>query len=67
MERTSVPDSPPPVPPPTALATPETADPSSTLQQSPEHVPVSSMELSAVMDDVCVLSTTQGSLDERMA
>ena len=67
MERTSVPDSPPPVPPPTAPAAPETAGPSSTSQQSPKHVPVSSRELSAVMDAVCALATTQASLDERMA
>ena len=51
-------DSPPPVPPPTASAAPETAGPSSTSQQSPEHVPVSFRELSAVMDVVCALSTT---------
>ena len=67
MERTSIPDSPPPVPPPTAPAPPETAGPSSILQQSPEHVPVSSRELSAVMDTVYTLATTQASLDERMA
>ena len=66
VERTSVPDSPPPVPPPTAAA-PETAGPSSTSQQPPEHVFVSSRELSAVMDVVCTLATTQGSLDQRMA
>ena len=67
VERTLVPDSSPPVPPPTAPAPLETADPSSTSQQSPEHVPVSSRELSAVMDSVCALDTTQTSLDEWMA
>ena len=67
VERTSVPDSPPPVPPPTAPAAPETAVPSFTSQQSPEHVPVSSRELSAIMDVVCALSTTQASLDKRSA
>ena len=67
MERTSIPDSPPPVPPPTTPAALETVGPSSTSQQSLKHVPVSSRELSAVMDAVCVLSTTQASLDERMA
>ena len=67
VERTLVPDSPPPVPPPTAPAAPETAGPSSTSQQSPEHVPVSSRELSVAMDVVCALATTQASLDERMA
>ena len=67
MERTSVPDSSPPVPPPTAPAPPETAGPSSTSQQLPEHTPVSSRELSAVMDVVCTLATTQALLDEQMA
>ena len=67
VERTSVQDSPPPVTPPTAPAAPETDGPSSTTQQPPEHVPVSYRELSAVMDAVCALATTQASLDERMA
>ena len=66
VERTSVPDSSSPVPPPTA-PTLETAGSSSTSQQSPEHIHVSSRELSAVMDAVSALSTTQASLDERMA
>ena len=73
MERTSVPDISPPVPdispsvpPPTALAPPETADPSSTSQQSPEHIPVSSRELSVVMDAVRALATTNASLTKRM-
>ena len=67
VEKTSVPDSSPPVPPRTAPAPPETACPSPTSQQLPEHVPVSSRELSAVMDAVCVLATTHASLDEWMA
>ena len=67
VERTSLPDSSPPVPPPTAPAPPNTAGPSSTSQQSPEHTPVSSRELSAVMDAVCALATTQALLAERMA
>ena len=53
-------------PPPTAPSPPETAGPYSTSQQSPEHIPVSSMELSVVMVAVCALVTTQISLDERM-
>ena len=67
VERTSVPYSSPPVPPPTAPALPENAGPSSISQQSPEHIPVSSRELSAVKDVVCALATTQASLVERMA
>ena len=67
MERTLVPNSCPPVPPPTAPAPTDTIGPSYTSQQSPEHVHVSSRELAAVMDDVCTLATTQASLDERMA
>ena len=58
MERTSVPDSSPPIPPPAAPAPPEIAGPSSTSQQSPERIPVSSRELSTVMDDVSALATT---------
>ena len=67
VERTSVLDSSPPVPPLAALAPPETAGPSSTSQKSLEHIPVSSSELSAIMDAVYALATTQASLDERMA
>ena len=67
VERTSVPDSSPPVPPSTSPAPPETAGPSSTSQESPKHIPISSRELSAVMDAVCALATTQASLDKWMA
>ena len=67
VERTSVPDSPPPFPPPTTPAAPETAGPSSKSQESPEHVPVSSRELSSFMDVVCALATTQASLYKRVA
>ena len=58
VERTSVPDSSPPVPPPSALAPTDTAGPSYTSQLSPEHAPVSSRELAAVMDAVCTRATT---------
>ena len=69
VERSPVPDlSPPsPPPPPSAQAPADTADPSFTAQQSPEHIHISSMELVAVMDAVCALTTTQASLDQRMA
>ena len=67
VKRTPVPDSSPPVPPPTAPAPTDTAGPSYTSQQSPEHVHVSSRELAAVMDAVCILATTQASLNEQMA
>ena len=67
VERTSVPDSSPLHPPPIALTPPETAGPSSTSQQSLEHIPDSSRDLSAVMDAVSALATTQASLAERMA
>ena len=67
MERTSVSYLSPLVPPPTAPPPPETASPSSTSQQSLEDIPVSYRELSAVMDVVRALDTTQTSLDERMA
>ena len=55
VERTSVPDSFPPVPPPTASAPPETAGPSSTSQQPSEHIPITSRDLLAVMDAVTAL------------
>ena len=67
VERTPVPDSSPPVPPPTALAPTDIAGPSYIAQQSPEHIHVSSRELAAVMNAVCTLATTQASLDERIA
>ena len=69
MERSPVHDlSPPSPPPPPSAPTPaDTAGPSFTLQQSPEHVHVSSKELAAVMDVVCTLATTQASLDQRVA
>ena len=67
VERSPVPNSSPPSPPPTAPAPTDTADPSYTAQQSPEHIHVSSREFSAVMDDVCMLATTQASLDQRVA
>ena len=58
VERTPVPDSSPPSPPPTASAPTDAAGPSYTAQQSPEHIHVSSRELPAVMDAVCALATT---------
>ena len=67
VERTPVPHSSPPAPPPTAPAPTDTASPSYTSQQSPEHIHVSSRELNAVMDAVYALATTQASLDQRMA
>ena len=67
VERSPVPDSSPPSPPPTAPAPTDTAGPSYPTQQSPEHIHVSSRELAAVMDAVCVLATTQTSLDQRVA
>ena len=67
MERSPVPDSSPPSPPPTTPAPADTAGPSYTAQQSPEHVHVSSRELAVVMDAVCALATTQASLDQQLA
>ena len=62
VERTSVPDSSPPVPPPTAPAPLETAGLSSTSQQPSKHIPVTSRDLLAVMDAVRTLATTIASL-----
>ena len=66
MERSPVPDSSPPSPPPSALTPADTPGLSYTAQ-SPEHIHVSSRELAAVMDAVYALATTQASLDQRMA
>ena len=62
VERTSVPNLSPPVPPPTAPAPLETAGPSSTSQQPSEHIPVTSRDFLAVMDVVRTLATTTASL-----
>ena len=67
VERSPVLESSPPAPSPTAPAPTDTTDPSYTMQQSPDHVHVSSRELAAVKDVVCALATTQASLDQRMA
>ena len=69
VERSPVPNSSPPSPPPppSATALADTAVPSRTSQQSPEHIYVSSRELAAVMDVIFTLATTQASLDQRMA
>ena len=69
VERSPVPDLSPPSPPPlpSAPAPIDTAGPSYTAQQSPEHIHISSRELAAVMDAVCALATTQVSLDQWLA
>ena len=66
-EKTSVLDLSPPIPPPTTLASPETAGLSSTSQQSPLHIIVRSRELSVILDAIRALATTQASLVEWMA
>ena len=67
VERSPIPDSSPLSPSPTAPAPAETAGPSHIVQQSLEHIHVSSRELATVMDVVCALATTQASLDQRVA
>ena len=62
VERTSVPDSSPPVPPPTAPAPSETAGLSSTSQQPSEYIPVTSRDFLAVMDVIRTLAATTASL-----
>ena len=68
MERSPVPDSSPPSPPPLASATApaDTPGPSYTAQHSPEYVHVSTRELAGVMDAVCSLASTQASMDQRL-
>ena len=56
VERTSVPDLSPPVPPPTAPAPPDTIGPSSTSQEPPEHIPGTSRDFLAVLDAVTALT-----------
>ena len=51
----SVPDSSPPILPPTTPAPPETVGPSSASQQPSEHIPRTSRDLLAVMDVVTAL------------
>ena len=63
VERSPVPDSSPSSPPPTAPSPTDTVNPSYIAQQSQENIHVSSKELTAVMDDVWALATTQASLD----
>ena len=68
VARSLVPDLSPPSPPPhpSATAPTDTPSPSYTAQHFPEHIHVSSRELSAVMDVVCSLATTQASMDQRL-
>ena len=61
VEGTSVPDSSPPVPPPTASAPPDIAGPSSTSQQPSEHIPITSRDFLAVMDAVRTFAATSAS------
>ena len=61
VEGTSVPDSFPLVPPPTAPAPPETAGPSSTSRQPFEHIPVTSRDFLVVMDAVRTFAATSAS------
>ena len=68
MERSPVLDvSPPSHPPPHSVpASADTLGPSYTAQHSSEHVHVSSRELAAIVDVVCLLATTQASMDQRL-
>ena len=61
VEGTSVPDSSPLVPPPTAPAPPETAGPSSASQQPSEHIPITSRDFLVVMDAVRTFAATSAS------
>ena len=68
MERSPVPNSSPPSPPPptSATAPTDTPGPSYTAQHSPKYVHVSTRELAGVMDAVCSLASTQASMDQRL-
>ena len=56
VERTSVPDLSPQVPPPTALALLKTTGPSSTSQEPPEQIPGTSRNFLAVLDVITALT-----------
>ena len=56
VERTSVPDLSPPVPPPTTPTPPETAGLSSTSLEPLEHIPGTSRDFLAVLDAVTALT-----------
>ena len=58
---------PSPPPPPSATTPADTPDPSYTVQHSQEHVHVSSRELAAGMEAVCLLATIQALQDQRLA
>ena len=62
VERTSVPNSSPLIPPPTALAPPEIAGPSSMSQRQFEHILVTSRDLFNVMDAIRTCAATSASL-----
>ena len=68
MERSPMPDISPPSPPPPASATTpaDIPGPSYTAQHSSEYVHVSTRELAGVMDVVCLLASTQASMDQRL-
>ena len=67
-ERSPVPDrsSPSPPPPASATAPADTPGPSYTTQHSPKYVHVSLREIAGVMDAVCLLASTQASMDQRL-
>ena len=62
VEGTSVPDSSPPILPPTAPTPLEIVGPSSTSQQPSEHISVTSRDFLVVMDVVRTLAATSASL-----
>ena len=61
-QHVSILDSSAPVLPEYSSAPPETAGPSSTSQEPPEHIPTTSRDLLVVMDAVHTLTTTTASL-----
>ena len=67
VERTSVPNSSPPVPPPTAAAPPETVGLSSTSQEPPEHIPGTSRDFLAVLDAVTSLTDRMARVEVTLA
>ena len=62
VERTSVSDSSPSVPPSAAPAPPKTTGPYSTSQQPSKYIPITSSDLLAVMDAIRTCAATSASL-----
>ena len=69
VQRTPIPDRPPPSPPlhTTSAAAADTPGPSYSAHYSPKYIHASSREIAGVMDAICSLAATQSAQDQRLA